>query len=130
MTLRQYLAWLAIGTLVSWGALGLVVTYLNPKTAGNIGLLFFYLSLFLGLAGTLTQLGFAWRYWRHREDILFRHVSISFRQGVLLALAVVIALWLRVHDLLTWWNLGLLIVGLTLLEFFWLSVRRQSPPVD
>lgn len=129
MTLRQYLSWLGIGTLVSWGAWGLVLKYLNPMTAGNTGLLFFYLSLFLSLAGTLTLLGFAWRYWRHREEILFRHVSISFRQGLLLSLTVIISLWLKAHSLLTWWNLGLLIVGLTLLEFFWLSVRRPLPPV-
>jgi hypothetical protein len=125
MTLRQYLVWLILGTLVAWGALIIVLNYLNPETAGQIGLLFFYLALFLSLAGTLTLLGFAWRYWRHKQDVLFRHVLISFRQGVLLALAAVITLWLKVHDLLTWWNLGLLIIGLTLLEFFWLSVRRQ-----
>ncbi len=130
MTLRQYLAWLAIGTLVSWGAWVLVITYLNPQTAGTTGMLFFYLSLFLSLSGTLTLLGFSWRYWRHRDEVLFRHVSISFRQGVLLALAVIVALWLKVSNLLTWWNLSLLIVGLTLLEFFWLSVRRTRPPVD
>lgn len=130
MTLRQYLAWLAIGTLVSWGALALVVTYLNPETAGATGMLFFYLSLFLGLSGTMTLVGFSWRYWRHRDEVLFRHVSISFRQGVLLALAVVIALWLKVNNLLTWWNLSLLVVGLTLLEFFWLSVRRSHQPLD
>ncbi|HBH16751.1 MAG: hypothetical protein UV57_C0050G0005 [Parcubacteria group bacterium GW2011_GWD2_43_10] len=129
MTLRQYLAWLAIGTLVSWGALVLVMTYLNPQTAGTTGFLFFYLSLFLSLGGTFTLVGFAWRYWRHRDEVLFRHVSMSFRQGILLALAVVLASWLKTNNLLTWWNTGLLVVGLTLLELFWLSVRRQSPPI-
>ncbi len=124
MTLRQYLSWLAVGTLISWGAFIAVLNYLNPNTAGKTGLIFFYLALFLSLAGTLTLFGFAWRYWRHREEILFRHVSISFRQGLLLSLAVIITLWLKSNSLLTWWNLGLLIVGLTLLEFFWLSVRR------
>lgn len=128
MTLRQYLAWLIAGTCVSWGAFGLVLNYLKPATAGNSGFLFFYLSVFLGLTGTLTLFGFAWRYLRHRDEVLFRHVSISFRQGALLALAAVVALWLEAHDLLTWWNLGLLVIGLTLLEFFWLSVRRAAPP--
>ncbi|MDP3986055.1 MAG: hypothetical protein U1C53_01255 [Candidatus Veblenbacteria bacterium] len=127
MTLRQYLSWLALGTGISWGAFGLVLSYLNPETAGNIGFLFFYLSVFLSLTGTLTLIGFAWRYLRHRDEVLFRHVSISFRQGVLLAFMVVVALWLEAHELLTWWNLGLLVVGLTLLEFFWLSVRRSAP---
>ncbi len=129
MTLRQYLVWFAIGTLIAWLGFFLVLTYLNPETTGQTGLIFFYASLFLSLAGTITLLGFGWRYWRHRDDILFRHVSISFRQGILLSLAVVISLWLQANNLLTWWNLSLLVVGLTLLEFFWLSVRRIPPAV-
>lgn len=129
MTLRQYLAWLAIGTLISWGALALVINYLTPATAGSTGFIFFYLALFLSLGGTITLIGFAWRYWRHRDEVLFRHVSISFRQGMLLSLAVVIASWLHTNNLLTWWNTGLLVIGLTLLEFFWLSTRRTRQPI-
>lgn len=128
MTLRQYLIWMLIGTCVAWGACYLVVLYLNPNTAGNIGLLFFYLSLFLSISGTLTLIGFGWRYWRHSDEVLFLQVTISFRQGALLAFMVVGALFLQANSLLTWWNLGLLIIGLTLLEFFWLSGRRVPPP--
>lgn len=127
MTLRKYLLLMTLGTLVSWFGFGMVVTYLNPDIAGTLGFLFFYLSLFLSVTGTLTILGFGWRYVRHRDEVLFRHVSISFRQGALLGLMVVASLFLESKSLLTWWNLGLLIVGLTLLEFFWLSARRSSP---
>ena len=125
MTLRQYLILMSLGTLVAWGAFALVLKYLNPENAGTLGFVFFYLSVFLGITGTLTLLGFAWRYFRHREEVLFRHVSISFRQGVILAVMVVSALFLQANKLLTWWNLSLLILGLTLLEFFYLSVKRQ-----
>lgn len=107
----------------------MVVMYLNPNTAGNLGLLFFYLALFLSISGTLTLLGFGWRFWRHRDEVLFRQVTISFRQGALLAFMAVGALFLQANALLTWWNLGLLIVGLTLLEFFLLTGRR-APPSD
>lgn len=124
MTLRQYLTWMAIGTAISWGAFWLVLMYLDPNTTGDLGLVFFYLSLFLSVTGTLTIVGFAWRYVRHREEVLFRHVSISFRQGAILGLMVVAALFLETRGLLTWWNMGLLIIGLTLLEYFWLSARR------
>lgn len=129
MTLRQYLIWMALGTCIAWGAFYLVVMYLNPNTAGNLGLLFFYLALFLSISGTLTLLGFGWRFWRHRDEVLFRQVTISFRQGALLAFMAVGALFLQANALLTWWNLGLLIVGLTLLEFFLLTGRR-APPSD
>jgi hypothetical protein len=127
MTLRQYLIWMGLGTLVAWGAFIAVLNYLNPEVAGMTGFLFFYLSIFLSVTGTLTLLGFAWRYWRHREEVLFRHISISFRQGVFLAIMVVGALFLEANKFLTWWNLGLLIVGLTLLEFFLLTARRLPP---
>lgn len=127
MSLKQYLSLMAVGTVVSWGALGLVLTYLDPKETGALGFLFFYISVFLSATGSLTLLGFAWRYFRHRDEVLFRHVSISFRQGVLLALVAVGTLFLQAQELLTWWNLTLLVVGLTLLEFFLLSARRAPP---
>jgi hypothetical protein len=120
---------MALGTAVAWAAFVVVLNYLSPETAGTLGFVFFYLSLFLSITGTLTLLGFAWRHFRHRDEVLFRHVSISFRQGVLLSSMAVGALFLQANKLLTWWNLGLLIVGLTLLEFFLLSARR-SPRVD
>ncbi len=125
MTLRQYLIWMAVGTLVAWGSFWAVVNYLSPQTTGTLGFVFFYLSVFLSITGTLTLFGFAWRHFRHRDEVLFRHVSISFRQGVLLSAMAVGALFLQANQLLTWWNLGLLIVGLTLLEFSLLSTRRR-----
>lgn len=127
MTLRQYLLWMGLGTAIAWGAFLLVINYLSPSTAGTIGFLFFYLALFLGISGTLTLLGFAWRYFRHREEVLFRHVSISFRQGVILALMVVGSMFLQANKLLTWWNLALLILGFTLVEYFYLTARRRPP---
>lgn len=127
MTLKQYLLGMILGTLVSWCALGLVVNYLNPELAGNIGLIFLYLSMFLSIAGTVTLIGFTWRFFLHKDEVLYRQVSVSFRQGVMIGLAVVVALFLQANKLLTWWNLLLLIIGLTVLEFLALSTRRQPP---
>jgi len=127
MTLKQYLLGMIAGTLVSWGALSLVINYLNPELAGNMGLAFLYLSLFLSIAGTVTLIGFTWRFFLHKDEMLYRQVSVSFRQGVMIGLAVVIALFLQANKLLTWWNLLLLIIGLTVLEFLALSARRQPP---
>lgn len=128
MTLKQYLIWMSVGTVLSWGAVLGVLTFMNPNEAGTLGLLFFYITVFLAITGTLTLLGFAWHYFRHREQVLFRQVTMSFRQGIILSFMGVSALFLSANNLLTWWNLGLLVVGLTLLEFFWLSVKRIPPP--
>lgn len=117
------------GTLGAWAVLWLVMEYLDPKSTGFLGLLLFYVAVFLSVTGTLTILGFAWRMFRFKDEVLFRHMTQAFRQGAMLALVVVGALFLEAQKLLTWWNLGLLILGLTLLEFFWLSVKRM-PPAD
>jgi len=126
MKLKHYLIWMSLGTMVSWCALLLVINYLNPEVAGNMGLTFFYLALLLSLTGTLTLLGFVWRYFRRKDEILFRQIAVSFRQGVLLSVIVVLALFLQANGLLTWWNLLLLVLGLSLLEFLALSSRRTN----
>ncbi|MBU1039400.1 hypothetical protein KKC17_04235 [Patescibacteria group bacterium] len=126
MKLKYYLIWMSLGTLVSWGAFLLVINYLNPEVAGTMGLVFFYLALFLSLVGSLTLLGFTWRYFRRQDEVLFRQISVSFRQAVWLSVIVIISLFLQVNGLLTWWNLLLLILTLSLLEFLALTGRRST----
>ncbi len=127
MLLKHYLIWMLVGTLISWVALGLVLTYINPEIASPTGLVLFYGSVFLSLGGSITLLGFLWRRLRYRDEVLFRQVSTSFRQGLLLSLVVVATLFLQANRLLSWWNLLLLVGGLSLLEYFMLTIR-QSPP--
>lgn len=127
MLLKHYLIWMLIGTLISWVALGLVLTYINPEIASQTGLVLFYGSVFLSLSGTITLLGFLWRRLRYRDEVLFRQVSTSFRQGILLSVVVVATLFLQANRLLSWWNLLLLVGGLSLLEYFMLTIK-QSPP--
>ena len=91
-----------------------------------MGLVFFYLALFLSLVGSLTLLGFTWRYFRRQDEVLFRQISVSFRQAVWLSVIVIISLFLQVNGLLTWWNLLLLILTLSLLEFLALTGRRST----
>ncbi len=127
MLLKHYLIWMLVGTLISWVALGLVLTYINPEIASQTGLVLFYGSVFLSLSGTITLLGFLWRRLRYRDEVLFRQVSTSFRQGILLSLVVIATLFLQANRLLSWWNLLLLVGGLSLLEYFMLTIK-QSPP--
>lgn len=127
MTLRRYLLVMLIGTLGAWGAWLMVVFYLAPSSAGVMGFVFFYMSLGVAVVGTTTLVGFALRHLLHRDEVVFRQVSISFRQGVLLGIVVLLALMLQAERLLTWWNLGILLLALTIVEFFFLSMRRETP---
>ncbi|MFH1867194.1 MAG: hypothetical protein ABIJ81_03905 [Patescibacteria group bacterium] len=124
MTLKQYLLLMFLGTLGAWAAWLTVIFYLTPESSGTLGLIFFYLSLFVAVVGTTTLIGFTFRYWLHKDEVVFRQVSISFRQGVLLGIVVILALILQAQRLLTWWNLGILLLALTIVEFFFLSMRR------
>ncbi len=128
MTLRQYILLMLLGTCGAWTAWLLVIFYLTPESAGTMGFIFFYLALFIAIIGTTTLIGFALRYWLHKDEVVFRQVSISFRQGILLGIVAVLALLLQEQRLLTWWNLVILILALTIIEFFFLSMRRPSPP--
>lgn len=115
---------MSLGTAGAWFAWLLVLWYLTPESAGLLGFVFFYLSLFVALVGSTTLVGFTFRHLVHHQEVVFRQVSVSFRQGVLLGVVVVLALVLQAQRLLTWWNLIILVVAFTIVEFFFLSLRR------
>ncbi len=127
VTLKRYLILMIISTLVAWAAWWAVVNYLDPQATGNLSFWFFYLSLLIAIVGTATLIGFGLRRLIHRHDVIFRQVSISFRQGILLGIAIILSLLLQGQNLFTWWNFVILIAILTIIEFFFLSVRRAPP---
>lgn len=128
MPLRRYLFIMGFGALISWGALVLVVINIDPFTSGSVGLLSFYVMLFLALMGTFALLGFFVRAIFVKRAVLFRHIGVSLRQSVLLSFLILISMMLQANRLFTWWNAILLILGLALLEFFFLG--RETPKVQ
>lgn len=122
MTLRQYLAVMSLGTALCYSAWYLVLLQTNPVTGGLFALLFFYATFFLALVGTFAVVGFAVRVWLlKQEDVIFRHVRKTFRQGVLFALFVCISLVLKRTGLFNVWMISLALVLVVLLEFLFIS---------
>lgn len=122
MTLKQYLSFMLLGTILCWIAWGLIVTSTDPTAAPWFVFFFFYASLFLALIGTFSLLGFGWRIWQHKqESVIFRHVRKTFRQGVLFAALVISALYLKSQEMLTLWTSILLVFVLVVFESFFLS---------
>lgn len=117
---------MTLTTVVCWAAWAMIINITNPAEAGFWGFFFFYASLFLALAGTLSVIGFFIRKLVLKEELAFRHVAVSFRQAVLFAILVVGSLILQSKGLLTWWNILLFILVLTILEFFFISFKKQS----
>lgn len=121
MSLIHYLIILGIGTLISWGAWYTVLVSVNPFQAGPLGFLLFYGSLTCALTGTFSLLGFLMRLTMMREEPLFQKVAISFRQAIFFASLLDGILLLQGQRLLTWYNVLLLIIGLTVAELFLIS---------
>lgn len=128
MSLRQYLILVSIGTLIGFATLIVVLFAVNPNEAGLLGFLLFYLSLSVTLIGAVSLVGFGIRMilYRH-ENIILREVTAAFRQACFFSIIVIASLILARENLLTWWNALILILILTVLEFFLVSMSARTP---
>lgn len=125
MTLRTYLIIMISMTLLCWGAWAIVLFTIDPSLTDWIGLSLFYSSLFLSIVGTATIIGFLFRFVVLKQELAWRIVKEAFRQSFLFALLIVVSLILLSHNLFTWLNLLFLVIGLTILEFFMLSIEKK-----
>ncbi len=117
---------LGIGTLIAWGALGLVVLKFDPLRSGFAVVLLFYLAFSLAISGTVMFGGLRLQQWRKRTSVSRHHVGIAGRQAALFTLFLVLLLILAARRMLLWWNvvpLGLLII---MIELFMLSLTRRE----
>lgn len=126
MTFRMYLLIMALATVLSWIAWTGVLISTNPYEAGLPGFLIFYLTLFMGLAGTLTLLGVVYRVKiLRRHEVKIREVRRSFRHAIALSSAAIISLALSAQGGFRWWYLPLIILVLAATEYFFL-IKEES----
>ncbi len=126
MTLRSYLALMIIATLSAWLGFGIVLLTVNPETTSWLGLILMYLSLLVAVTGTGSIVGFVIRFLFLKRELIVRSVVVAFRQGFLSAILVCGVLFLFSRGLFSALSLGLLIVVLTALEFFLLSLESEQ----
>jgi len=128
MNLPVYLAGLVFALVLAGGCLTAILLYFNPNTSGWLVFVLFYLSLLIGSTSFLALVGFfIRRISRRRKASLpmkqaIRNLEISFRQGILLSLILIVTLILQGQRILAWWHL-LVLVGLIGLTEWWLSRR-------
>lgn len=125
MSLRQYASLMLAGTALCWVVWIFVVGFLDPASAGWLGFGLFYAALFLALVGSFALLGLMIRGLLLQRESVLQHVAISFRQAFSFAFVVIAALFLQSKDILTWWNMGFLVLAVTLVEFAVLAIKRQ-----
>lgn len=118
---------MATGTVMCWIAWLFILFNISPEQAGLLGFTFFYVSLFLGIVGVFSVIGFMIKKKKiDQEEIIFRQVKKTFKQGVLFGIFVVLSLILLQFNLLFWWNAILLALIYILLEGAIISGRKYS----
>jgi hypothetical protein len=125
MTLRSYLTIMIIMTMVCWSCWLYIMWTVNPEITNRLGFVLFYLSLFMSLAGSAALIGFLIRFVGLKQTLAFRSAKEAFRQSFLFSALVIASLILLSHGLFTWLNVALLVVGLSVLEFFLISYERN-----
>ncbi len=121
MTIRAYLWGMRLSTLVALSCLGLVIYYVDPTRDGLMGQTLFYVSLFFSVTGMATLFLFWLRRLFSKNETAYLNVGISFRQGMLVALAVTAMFVLQSFQFLIWWDAGLVIAAVLLIELWFLS---------
>jgi len=123
MTLGAYIWGMRLIVILSLSAFIMVISFVDPDTAGLPGKMLFYLSLFFALSG-LFNLFLLWL--RKRLTLADAkaasfNIRLSFRQGILLSIFAVGLLVMQSFRVLVWWDGLLLLVGIFLIELYFLS---------
>lgn len=127
MTLGKYLLLVAFGTMLCALAWLFLLFGINPEKAGLVGKFFFYLTLFFTLIGANSLLGFIFCKIRvHQDEIVFRHAKRTYRQSLILASFIILALILLAEKLLAWWNGIILIAIFIMIETVIFSGRKHN----
>lgn len=118
---------MATGTIMCWVAWLFILVNVSPEQAGWIGFVFFYSSLFLGTVGFFSVTGLLFKKQKSdKDEIIFRQVKRTFKQGILFGAFVILALLLLQFNLLFWWNAILLALLYIVLEGAMISGRKYN----
>lgn len=127
MSFRWYLIWMGFGTGLAWVAWVIILMTVNPYEAGIVGLLFFFITLFLSCVGTLSLLGIAYRVGiRRRNVMLSREVRIAFRHALLVSAVAMLALWFSSQQYFRWYSILAVLVIAGLIEYVFLILESSS----
>ena len=126
MTFRAYLVLMGLSTVMAWIGWVIVLFNVDPFESGVLGLVMFYVTLCVGIVGTLTLAGLLYRVGiKKRHAVVSREVKVSFRHALLLTAVSVIALILSRQGVLHWWVLIVLIATAAVLEYLSLLVQHS-----
>jgi len=114
---KNALIGMIITTLIFALILFLGLTKIDPRTTQWTGFLFITVALLLFFWALIGTLMLSVRR-LYKKD---RSVAVSLRQASFLSIVVVLALYLQRFELLTWWNVAILIILVVLIEVFFIG---------
>lgn len=116
MVVRSYLIGLGITTTLTLIAWLLILFYFDPNASGITGLILFFLSLSITLAGLLTMIFYViGRYFREDRLAVF---TTALRYGVIIGLVTAVVLLFKTLGVLAWWNVGAVALAAVVLEIY------------
>ena len=121
MSLKLYLSGMALGTILCFASSALIVVYINPEENHIFGPAGVFTSLFLGLTGFFTLVGFYVRVLVSKNEVLFHHISPAFREAFLISFYFIGLFVLQAFRTLSWWNAIFFMIAVILFEFYFLS---------
>ncbi len=111
--------------VLAWLGWILIITKLSPYETSGVSLYLFFSTLFIALSCTFAVAGFYFRLWLLKNEIFYKHINVSFRQGVLLSIITVLSLVFQKLKLLNWWS-GILILAIVVLIEFYFSSKDSE----
>jgi len=126
MTLRNCLLGLVLSTILCFAAWLLILFSVDPDKSNWQWFLLLYLSLLFALTSLFTLMGFFVRSKIFSNKPIFSQVGISFRHGILFSIVAVGTLFLQGLRMLSWQNSLLLIIGVVILEFYFVNQESNS----
>lgn len=126
MTLRAYLIIMGAMTIISWLVFTYIIFNINPEKTNWIGFLMFYASLAISLIGTAALIGFIVRFVFLRKAVVFYSVRNAFRQSIFFSFFIITVLLLLSKNLFSWLNVVILIIGISILEYFILNYSKHQ----
>ena len=121
MTLKSYLWGMRFSTFLALMAWGLAIFYTDPEKGGAPVKFIFYFTLFLFMSGIFILMLSLMRRKLGKDGMMLSDLGMSFREGMFLALLVIILLILQSFRCLVWWDGLLVIAGIFLVELYFLK---------
>ncbi len=129
MRVNIFLFFIVLGTIFALVSSAIIIFYIDPQQSIALVFAIFYLSLLLTFIGAIFLISNWLRSKFSRRKIIYNQINNSLRQSIFFAFLIVGSIILKSHHLLTWWNVSLFILTLTVLELFFLVYNRQKKPV-